>query len=203
MVAFMLLAGFSEFFLLAALAVAATKVPQDTHKLIQVGYLAALSLTALSALCGAIRYLDLGDSLVWHQTLTFYSKHLGMPIFVIMALWPNLRSYKTRALAAGFVALSLISCLINLAYSLSVLSDGLMVSVLLFTAYSLRQDRQTASFILLALSLLLSTLLWGAIITDESLRIGVFHMCLGGYFIVLASSLNRTNSRQHTQVASI
>ena len=197
----MFLAGISEFYLLAALAYATTLRAQPAYPAITAGYLAALTLTALAAISGAVRYLELGDVLFWHKELSFYSKHLAMPAFVILALWPNLPSSKTRLIAIGLLTMSLVSCLLNLNYSLGVLSDGIIVSAILLAAYTLRDNRQILSQIIVALALLLSTLLWSALITDSSLRIGVFHLCLGSVFVLLARSLN-ASANDHKVAAS-
>jgi len=189
----MFLAGLSEFYLLATLAYAATLLAKPAHPAITAGYLAALALTAAAAICGAIRYLELGDVLIWHKELSFYSKHLGMPGFVLLALWPNTLSRKTRFIATGLLAMSLISCLLNLVYSLGALSDGIIVSAILLAAYTQRHNRLVFRQIMVALTLLLSTLLWSAIITDNNVRIGIFHLCLGSYFVLLARSLSSSD----------
>jgi len=190
----MFLAGISEFYLLAGLAYAATLLAKPAHPAITAGYLTALTLTALAAICGAIRYLELGDVLFWHKELSFYSKHLAMPAFVILALWHNLPSSNTRLIAIGLLAMSLVSCLLNLTYSLSALSDGIIVFAIFLAAYTLRDNRQVLGQIIVALALLLSTLLWSALITDNSLRIGIFHLCLGSVFVLLARSLNASTT---------
>jgi len=179
---------------LAGLAYAATLLAKPAHPAITAGYLAALTLTALAAICGAIRYLELGDVLFWHKELSFYSKHLAMPAFVILALWHNLPSSNTRLIAIGLLAMSLVSCLLNLTYSLSALSDGIIVFAIFLAAYTLRDNRQVLGQIIVALALLLSTLLWSALITDNSLRIGIFHLCLGSVFVLLARSLNASTT---------
>ena len=199
----MLLAGFSEFYLIAALAYAAILAPKQSHPAVTAGYLAVLSLTALAAICGAIRYLELGDVLIWHTELSFYSKHLAMPGFVILALWPNLLSSKARLAAIGLLVMSLISCLLNLYYPLSPLSDGIIVVAILCAAYTLRSNRRTLGHIAMALALLLSTLLWSAVITDNSLRIGIFHLCLGSVFVLLARSLNKSAAVHKVPVAAV
>jgi len=192
----MFLAGISEFYLLAALAYAATLLAKPAHPAIRAGYQAALALTALAALCGAIRYLELGDVIIWHKELSFYSKHLAMSAFVILALWHKLPSSKARLMASALLGLSVISCLLNLSYPLSALSDGIIVSAILLAAYTLRGNRQAVGQIMVALALLLSSLLWSAVITDNSLRIGIFHLCLGSYFVLMARSLN-TSTKDH------
>ncbi len=199
----MFLAGLSEFYLLAALAYAATLLAKPAHPAITAGYLTALALTALAALCGAIRYLELGDVIIWHKELSFYSKHLAMSAFVILALWHQLPSSKTRLLAVGLLGGSVISCLLNFHYPLSALSDGIIVSAILLAAYTLRGNRQAMNQIIVALALLLSTLLWSAVITDNSLRIGIFHLCLGSYFALLARSLNSSTKDHKVPVAAV
>ena len=199
----MLLAGISEFYLLASLAYAAPLVPKQSQRIIQFGYLGALSLTAMAALCGAIRYLELGDSLAWHQELSFYSKHLGMPVFVVLALWGNLPSVSRRLGAITLLLMSALSCLANLYYQLSMASDAIIVMALVFAAYSLKNNRRALKHIVMALALLLSTLLWSAIITDTSLRIAVFHVCLGSYFVLTARSFNKGNHALNVQVQTV
>ncbi len=196
----MFLAGISEFYLLAALAYAATLLAKPAPPAITAGHLAALTLTALAAICGAIRFLELGDVLIWHKELSFYSKHLAMPAFVILALWHNLPSSKTRSIAIGLLTMSLVSCWLNFIYSLGALSDGIIISAILLAAYTLRANRQVFVQIMLALALLLSTLLWSALITDNSLRIGIFHLCLGSFFVLMARSL-RTSATHHKVAA--
>ncbi len=186
----MLIAGLSEFYLIAALILASLYAPKNTPKNIQIGYLFALFITALAALSGALKYLDILDTNSWHHVFSYASKHLAMAVFVICALWPLLKNLRQKQLAFYLLLLSLFSFLINLSLDLAFTADIVIISSIFF-AFSLLKADKTARFKLLAaLSILLSTLLWGAIIDNNSLRIGIFHLCLGSYFLLLAHTLS-------------
>jgi hypothetical protein len=188
----MFIAGITEIILIGAVLFAARLVPKQAGKFVQVGYLMALCVIALAAFLGGLRFLELVNTLSYHSVLTHFSKHLAMPIFVVCALWHHLRSGATRWFAKLLMLLALFTCLLNLKFQVAWLSDVIIVAAILFAAFQVRSLHRASLAVLLGLMLLMSNLLWKVIIESESLRIGIFHLCLGGFFILLAKSLSST-----------
>ena len=168
----------------------ASLFPNKTAKSIQVGYVLALGLIALAAFCGALRFLELANSLTYHVWLTYLSKHLAMTFFVVFGLWPNLQSNRAKLFAKLLLLLSLTSCILNLKFQLMWLADVTIMSAILLAAHQVRSNFGAILAVMLGLALLISKPLWGTIIDNESLRIGINHLCLGIGLILLAKSLN-------------
>lgn len=150
----------------------------------------ALSLIALAAFLGALRFLEIANVLTYHIWLTYLSKHLAMTVFVVFALWPKLQSSRAKSFAKLLLLLSLTSCILNLKFQMMWLADVTIVSSILFAAYLVRGNFGAILAVMLGLALLISKPLWGVIIDNESLRIGINHLCLGICLILLAKSLN-------------
>ena len=185
----MFIAGISEFFLLAALILSLRYSPNKTLTIVFNGYIFAVSIIGLTALLGALRYLELADTLYWHQKFVFLSKHIGMPLFIIASLWPNLQTKNIRLAALLILIMSLVSCVANIYVPLAFVSDACLVLGIIMAIYTLKAQQTRLIHILIALALLLSTLIWSALITDANLRIGIFHLCLGLYFALASRAL--------------
>ncbi len=186
----MFVAGITEIILIASVIFAARFVPKQAGKFLQMGYQMALCIIALAAFLGGLRFLELVNTVSYHIVLTHFSKHLAIPIFLVCALWQHLRTDATRWFAKLLMLLAVFSCLLNLKMQLAWLSDVIIVAVILFAAFQVRSLHRASLAVLLGLMLLMSNLLWNVIIESESLRIGIFHLCLGGFFILLAKSLS-------------
>lgn len=190
----MFIAGVSEFFLIASLIYAASLGSKQAGKYLHLGYLVALGLIAVAAFFGSLRFLGLTDNVSYHVFLSYMAKHLAMPIFVLFALWHNLRSSASLWFAKCLLFLVFTSCLLNLQFQLVWLSDAIIVTTIVFAASQVRSRYRSFLAIMLGLILLLSKPLWSAIMESESLSIGIFHLCLGIFFMLLATSLNAKRS---------
>lgn len=178
----MYIAGLSELLLLSALLFAAKDgAQQQRHPLIYV----ALGITFCAAVMGLLRYLELADTLSWHQSLSFAGKHFAMASFLIALLWQSLNP---KALPYSLVGLALAFSLINYLTPIGIISDAYIVLLSLLLVFKVRQIPQALYMGVSAIALLLSTLAWGAIIQDEDLRIGVFHLCLSSFYVLITLS---------------
>ncbi len=195
----MLIAGYSEFLLILCLLYVASLLPRNNEKPMQALYLVALGIIACTAFLGGLKFLQLADTSRYHQILGFYSKHLAMPFFVLMALWPCLQSSRSKFIAKTFMLASIVSCLVNLKFKAGFVSDAIIISALIFTATQVKKNTKALVCISLGLFLLISTLLWSVLIKDESIRIGIFHLCLIAYFYLIAQSLRDYSAQQYTQ----
>ncbi len=193
----MLIAGYSEFILILCLLFIATLLPRNSGKAVQTGYLLALSIIASTAFLGGLKFLQMADTQHYHQILGFYSKHLAMPFFVMLALWPCLKSPRPKLIAKIFLSASVVSLLVNLKFKAGVVSDVIIIGALIFTASQVKQSTKAFISVLLGLTLLLSTLLWSILVKDESFRIGIFHLCLSAYFYLIARSLNNVETQKN------
>jgi len=196
----MFIAGITEFFLIACVLFSASLFPRQAGKTLQLAYVMTLGFIALSAFMGALRFLELANTLTFHTWFTYLSRHLAMTCFVIFSLWPNLQSSRAKLLAKMLLLLSLISCMLNLNFQLTWLTDVTIFSALLFTVYQLRRNTAAMLSVVVGLVLLASNPLWGLIIDNESLRIGINHFCLGAYFILLGKSFS--SNFAHGQMAN-
>ncbi len=186
----MFIAGISEFFLLAALAIALSCTPTKTFSLIFSGYILSISIIGFTAILGALRYLELADTLYWHQQFVYLSKHIAMPLFIIAALWPSLRSKKTQCAALLILMVSVVSSVSNVYFLFSFVSDATLMLGISLGIYTFRHQQTKLLQLLMALALLLSTLVWSALINEANFRIGIFHICLGLYFALISHALH-------------
>ncbi|NVK38254.1 MAG: hypothetical protein HWE18_10035 [Gammaproteobacteria bacterium] len=185
----MYIAGLSELLLLSALLFSAKQgAQQKRHPLIYV----ALGITFGAAVMGLLRYLELANTLEWHKELSFAGKHFAMASFLIALLWQTLTP---RALPYGLVGLALIFTVINYLTPIGIISDAYIVILSLVLIFKVRQNMQALYMGIAGVILLLSTLVWGAIIQDESLRIGVFHLCLSSFYVLITLSSRHLNTK--------
>lgn len=171
----MIVAGLSELFLLWALGFA-FYTNRHTHKNHLV--VIALFITTFAAVMGFIRYLELADTQSLHQSLSFAAKHGAMPGFLLGLLWST---FKRAIIAYALLTIVVINIVIHSISPIPMSTDILIVGLSLYLIYELRGDRRPLYCGIIGLALLLSTLIWGAIIADKSLSIGAFHLCLGGF----------------------
>lgn len=178
----MYIAGLSELLLLSALLFAANdSIHQQRHPLVYV----ALGITFCAAIMGLLRYLEIADTLTWHQSLSFAGKHFAMASFLIALLWQSL---SPKALPYALVAVSLVFTLINYLTPIGIISDAYIVLLSLILVFKIRHSQQSMYMGLCGIALLLSTLAWGAIIQNENLRIGIFHLCLSSFYVLITLS---------------
>lgn len=185
----MLIAGLTELILIAAVSFAARRAPKPVGSLLQTGYVIALCCIGVAAFVGGLRFLELANTHSYHIALTYVAKQVATPVFVLCALWPHLTSPTARLTAKLLMLLAVVSCLLNLRFELAWLADAIIVTVLVFAAFQVKGMHRASFGVLLGLMLLLSNLLWQAMIDNESLRIGIAHVCLAGFFMVVAKSM--------------
>lgn len=176
----MIVAGLSELFLLLALGFAFyTNRHLHQNHLVDI----ALFITACAAVMGLIRYLELADTQPIHQGLSFVAKHGAMPGFLLGLLWST---FKRAIIAYALLSIVVINIVINSINPIPMCTDILIVGLSLYLIHELRGDRRPFYCGIIGLALLLSTFIWGVIITDKSLSIGAFHLCLSGFFVFIS-----------------
>lgn len=186
----MVIAGASEFLLIASLIFAAIKAPKLKPRL-KLIYLAALASTFFAATMGVFRYLELADTVALHSAFSFASKHLGMALFIgISLLAATSKSEETRPIIA-LIGISTISLMINSFASLVILSDAVIILLLAYGIYLHRNHPKTSIQLTLATLILFSTLVWGLIIHNSDFRLGVFHLCLSLFIFIFTVSMNK------------
>ena len=176
----MLIAGLSELLLIIGLGFAFFHTVKNGHSVI---IATAIICTAAAAILGFMRYLELADTQSSHEILTFISKHFAMSAFLTGLLW---HSFSRKIAPYLILSITAISFILNAMYSVRIISDAIIVFLCLYFIYKARVE--TTAFIqgVTALFILTSTLIWGLVIEDQSLLLGVFHLCLAGFFILMA-----------------
>jgi hypothetical protein len=180
----MLIAGLSELFVLAALGFALKHNWQNKRSIV---VLMALFIITIAAIMGFIRYLELADTQALHQALSFAGKHLAMAAFLIGLLW---RCFERPITPYCLLGVALAGFTLNIIEPMAIISDGFIVLLSLYLIYQVRANKPALTQSLTGLTLLLSTLIWGVLIQDESLLTGVFHLCLGSFIILITLAGN-------------
>jgi hypothetical protein len=175
----MLIAGLSELLLVAALGFAFLHNVKNSQSLIAS---TAIICTGAAAIMGFMRYLELADTQSLHQSLSFISKHFAMSAFLTGLLWQR---FSQKIIPYFILTITAISFILNTMNSIGVLSDAIIVFLCLYLIYKVRIRRSALIQGVLALLVLTSTLIWGAVIEDQSLLLGVFHLCLACFFILI------------------
>jgi hypothetical protein len=175
----MLIAGLSELLLITALGFAFLHNFKNDQSLV---VSSAMICTGAAAIMGFIRYLELADTQSLHQALSFISKHFAMSAFLTGLLW---QSFSQKILPYFILVVTAISFILNTMNSIGVLSDAIIVLLCLYLIYKVRVKRSALIQGILALLVLTSTLIWGLVIEDKSLLLGVFHLCLACFFILI------------------
>jgi hypothetical protein len=185
----MVIAGTSEFLLIASLIFAAIKAPKLKPRL-KLIYLVALTSTFFAATMGVFRYLELADTVALHSGFSFASKHLGMALFIgITLLAATSKSGENHPIIA-LIGISIVSLIINSFASLVILSDAVIILLLAYGIYLQRNRPNIFIQLVLATLILLSTLVWGVIIHNPDIRLGVFHLCLSLFIFIFTVSMN-------------
>jgi uncharacterized membrane protein YccC len=121
---------------------------------------------------------------------------VALTAFIITGAWGAFKSKQSKIIAAGIVAASLISFIVNLSTDLSQLSMIIMLLSLVFTAFNMRSNPASLRYLIIAILVLLSTLLWGAIIKDRDTMIGVYHACVGLFYVLITLSFKALEGNQ-------
>ncbi|MFT5815885.1 MAG: hypothetical protein ACI9VT_003661, partial [Psychroserpens sp.] len=77
----------------------------------------------------------------------------------------------------------------NFFIKLDLLSVSIMLIALIFVAYQVAYNKQAQNNIFISIAVLTSTLLWGAIINDTDIKIGIFHVCVAAFLIFFTLAL--------------
>lgn len=192
----MFIAGLSEFLLIASLVFAAIKYPCVSPGIRAIYHL-TLATTLSAALMGALRYLEVADTLFWHKAFSFASKHLGMAGFIGISLLSICRTTLEKQIIFCLMAIATCSFVVNIFASYPILSDAVIILLLGFGVHLFRSNMTAATLVVMATAILLSTLLWGGIIHDENIRLGVFHVCLSLFIVLFSQGV------QHERTASV
>lgn len=157
---------------------------------------AALLMVALTASVGAIRFAlsDTSGSIdvIWqplvelHDRLSWLSRQLAMPLYVLCALW-----LWGRVGAKVLLLLAVVSQL-PLLGAPALLTDA----VLLLALLRLAQSAQPRWVFIGAIVSLLLVPLCGVLIADKDIAMGVFHLCLALHFVGFSCALPRPRQQQ-------
>ena len=184
----MLLAGLSETVLISGLLFAYRTLPAHDSQLIRVLFNLSLLITGTAAIFGFIRYTGLWENISLHQNCSFFAKHIAMTFFINLSAW-GIYQAQYKLLAKTLLSLSVISFTINLAYPLTILSDAIIIVSLILLMTRIWTNIRARVFVALAITLLLSTLIWGLLLSDANLKLALFHVSLAGFFIALSLAL--------------
>lgn len=184
----MLLAGLSETVLISGLIFAYHTQNNHTSQLIRGLFILSLLITGSAATFGFMRYTGLWDNLSPHQTMSFIAKHLAMAFFINLSAW-GIYQAQYKLLAKILLSLSVMSFTINLAYPLTLLSDAIIIASLTLVMVRIWPNIRARVFVALAITLLLSTLIWGLILSNANIKLAIFHVSLGGFYIALSLAL--------------
>jgi hypothetical protein len=191
----MLIAGITEFLIIGSILYALATLPSQ-HGHISTLYRVALLVTLTAASLGAVKFLTAIQISDYHQFFTYISKHVALTAFIITGAWGVFKSKQSKIIAAGIVAASLISFIVNFSTDLSQLSIIIILLALVFTAFNMRSNPASLRYLILAILVLLSTLLWGAIIKDRDTMIGVYHACVGLFYVLITLSFKAVEGNQ-------
>jgi hypothetical protein len=183
----MLIAGITEFLIIGSILYALATLPSE-HGHISTLYRVALLVTLTAASLGAVKFLTSINISAYHQYFTYISKHVGLTVFIIAAAWRVFISTRSKIIAGGLVAASFVSFILNLSSELTLLSMVIMLLALVFTAFNMRSNPTSLTFLIIGFSALLSTLLWGAMIKDTDTMIGIYHTCVGLFYVFITLS---------------
>jgi hypothetical protein len=191
----MLIAGITEFLIIGSILYALATLPSQ-HGHISTLYRVALLVTLTAASLGAVKFLTSIQISDYHQFFTYISKHVALTAFIITGAWGVFKSKQAKIIAAGIVAASLISFIVNFSTDLSQLSIIIILLALVFTAFNMRSNPASLRYLIIAILVLLSTLLWEAIIKDRDTMIGVYHACVGLFYVLITLSFKAVEGNQ-------
>jgi len=184
----MFFAGFSEFFIIGSLVYALSQRNTQQTTAVAISHITCAFIVGATALLGALRFLEIADFAALYQGLGFISIFFAMTGFVVTGLWPQLVADGKAMLATILIAIALLGLLINLFTSVKLLGSVAVILSVISAVWVLNKSRPYA---ITALLLLLSTLVWGAVIDDENWRIGLFHLSIAGFFSVMTMAIKR------------
>ena len=178
----MLIAGLSEFLIIAGILFALIQRDRRQTTVLVYGYMLCAFTIAMAALLGALQFLEIANVDSIYQAFVYASTFFAMTGFTVIGLWPTLININKVYIAYGLLAFAIIGFLINLFISLPILGN-LALCIAVITSILLIPD--TRRYSIGGVSILLSTLILGLVITDNNIRIGVFHLCVGLFFVAL------------------
>jgi hypothetical protein len=178
----MLIAGLSEFFIIAGILFALRQRDLRQPTALAYGYLLCAFTIAMAALLGALQFLEIANVDSVYQAFVYTSTFFAMTSFTVIGLWPTLFNTNKTYIAYGVLAFTLMGFIINLFISLPILGN-IALCIAVISCILLIPD--TRRYSIGGLSILLSTAILGLIITDNNIRIGVFHLCVGLFFVAL------------------
>lgn len=184
----MLLAGLSETVLMSGLIFAYRTQSIQSAQLVRGLFILSLITTGTAALFGFLRYTGLWDNIGPHQNVSFIAKHLAMALFINLSAW-GIYGHNEKRISLVLMLMSTASLTLNTVYSLPILSDAIIIASLALLMQRTWPNIRARAFVTLATTLLLSTLLWNLLIADANLRLAIFHVCLGGFYIALSLAL--------------
>lgn len=185
----MLFAGLSEFLIIAAIAFAISQRHRNQTRLVFISYLLCGLIVAATSLLGALKFLGIADLPLAYFRLGFASLFFAMTGFIVTGLWPFLISRRKKQLGAGLIIIALCSAAINGFTPIKALGSISIILSAMAAIWILKEARPLA---ITAFCLLLSTLVWGAVLSDDNLRIGFFHMAIAGFFSCLALAIKHS-----------
>lgn len=191
----MLLAGLSEGFIIGAILFALKTLPSHS-RLMGTVFRLSLLITLTASLFGAIKFLTDVDVSKYHGLFTYISKHFAITAYIIGAAWHHFDGALSKRIAHLILISAFLSMLLNIQLDLSLLSMGIMLLAIVLTLFNMKPNTKALAFLSLATLVLLSTLVWGALIPNKDLMIAVYHLCVGGFYLFSALSFSQQQGEQ-------
>jgi hypothetical protein len=188
----MLISGLTELLIMGSIIYALIALPAN-HGHMSSLYRVSLLVTLAASTLGAVKFLSSVNVTAYHQYFTFISKHTALTTFIIGAAWSGYNSKSKRIIAGGLILTALISLAINIYIELSLLSMIILVTSLAFTGYCIQSNKISLILLMLALTTLLSTLLWESMVKDKDLMIGIYHLCVAIFYLFITRSYKKIN----------
>jgi hypothetical protein len=186
----MLISGLTEFLIIGSIIYALIVIPSN-HNHISTLYRVSLFITLVAAALGAVMFLTAININAYHQYFTFISKHIALTAFIVGAAWGAYNSKLHKLIAGGLVLAALASLVINMYTDLSLISMIILLITLAFTGFCIKSNKTSLLFLVLAVTALLSTMVWGAIVKDQDLMIGIYHVCVAVFYVLISLALKR------------
>jgi hypothetical protein len=186
----MMISGLTEFLIIGSIIYALITLPSN-HNHISTLYRVSLLITLVAAGLGAIMFLTTVNVNTYHQYFAFISKHTALTTFIIAAAWGALHSKLSKLISAGLILAAFASLFINIFTELSFLSMIILLMALAFIGFCIKSDKTSLSLLVLAVVALLSTLVWGAVIKDQDLMIGSYHVSVAVFYFLITLSFKR------------
>jgi hypothetical protein len=188
----MLLAGLSEFFIIASI-IYALKTLKAPHPLMGTVFRLGLLVTLCASTLGSLYFLDILNVGEYHKLFTFISKHVALTAFIIGAGWGFYNSKTKKIIGITLLISALTSLALNTTQELSLLSMAIMLIAILFTLFCMRSSINELKLLATGTIILLSTLFWGAIISNQDLMIAVYHTCVAGFYFLTTLSFKKND----------